>query len=82
MPAFGRRSSVVVERLLDPHWRPNSQLEWAVSGAPHVNYRVEFSEDLQTWQTLTDVTNAAAAQPFTDPGAATRWSRFYRVVTD
>ena len=75
----GLYRSAPIERLLDPRIGPNGQVEWTVAGAPHVDYRVEFSEDLQTWQTLTNVTNAAAAQPFTDPGAANRRSRFYRV---
>jgi hypothetical protein len=71
-----------IERVGSPRWRPNLDLEWTVTGAPHIDYRIEFSEDLLDWRTLTQVTNAPATSPFTDPDASTRPSRFYRVVTE
>jgi sugar lactone lactonase YvrE len=70
------------ERLGDPLWVPNLGLEWTVTGAPRIDYRIEFSEDLLNWQTLTRVTNAPARRSFTDPEAVARPSRFYRVVTE
>lgn len=69
------------ERLVNPRWLPNMHLEWTVSGAPNINYRIEYSEDLRNWQTLEEVTNAPASRLFVDPGGATNASRFYRVVT-
>lgn len=70
------------ERLGNPRWLPNGDLEWTVTGAPHLNYRIEFSEDLINWQTLTRVTNAPATRPFNDPDATARPGRFYRTVTE
>jgi sugar lactone lactonase YvrE len=71
-----------IERVGSPRWLPNLDLEWTVTGAPHLNYRIEFSEDLLDWRTLTHLTNAPATSPFTDPDASTRPSRFYRVMTE
>jgi sugar lactone lactonase YvrE len=71
-----------VERLGNPRWVPNSGLEWTVTGAPRIDYRIEYSEDLLNWQTLSRVKNAPAGHPFIDPAGAVRPSRFYRVVTE
>ena len=84
---FGGRPCIAyqsgpIERVGNPRWLPNLDLEWTVTGAPHLNYRIEFSEDLLSWRTLTRVTNARSTSPFIDPEAATRASRFYRVVTE
>ncbi|MBI3416773.1 MAG: hypothetical protein HY043_15900 [Verrucomicrobia bacterium] len=69
-----------IERLSDPHRLASGQLEWTVNGAPHANYRIEFTEDFVTWQTLITVTDADAAKTFTDSEAANHRNRFYRVV--
>jgi hypothetical protein len=74
--------SGAIERLDNPRWLPNQDLEWTVIGAPHIDYRIEFSEDLLNWQTLTRVTNAPTTSSFTDPGATTRPRRFYRLLTE
>ena len=85
--AFGGDRSILyqsgpLERLGNPRRLPGLGLEWTVTGAPFINYRLEFSEDLLNWQTLARVTNAPPTYSFTDPGAANRGGRFYRVVTE
>jgi hypothetical protein len=76
------RSGPFEIRLGNPRWLPNTSLEWTVTGTPHIDYRIEFSEDLLNWQELTRVTNAPAVYPFRDPAAAAYPSRFYRVITE
>jgi hypothetical protein len=71
-----------LERLGSPRRLANGALEWTVTGARHINYGLEFSEDLLNWQTFARVTNAPPTYSFTDPGAANRGGRFYRVVTE
>jgi hypothetical protein len=71
-----------LERLGNPRWVPNAGLEWTVTGAPRIDYRIECSEDLLRWQTLSRVTNAPASYPFIDPAGAVRPSRFYRVIVE
>ncbi len=70
-----------IERLGQPVRQPNGKLQWTVTGARHLNYEVEASEDLLTWQSLTNVTDSIPVQPFTDPDANGHQRRFYRVVT-
>jgi hypothetical protein len=84
---FGSEPSIVyqsgpLERLGNPRWLPNAGLEWTVTGAPRIDYRIECSEDLLRWQTLSRVTNAPASYPFIDPAGAVRPSRFYRVIVE
>jgi hypothetical protein len=67
--------------LGQPRRLANGQLEWSVSGAPGLNYQIEYSDDLRTWQTLTTVSNAPVPFSFTDPGAVNHASRFYRSST-
>jgi hypothetical protein len=73
------QSDFLLERLGQPRWLANGQLEWSVSGAPGLNYRIEYSDDLRAWQTLTTVSNAPTPYSFTDSGALNRASRFYRL---
>lgn len=68
--------------LADPRWLSPAQLEWAVSGPPQANYRVEFSEDLRSWQVLGRITNAPAAGGFTDSSAGQHLACFYRTVSE
>jgi uncharacterized delta-60 repeat protein len=51
-----------------------------ISGEAGRTYRVQGSRDLRTWSDLGTVTGAATPQPFTDVGAKSLPSRFYRVV--
>jgi hypothetical protein len=69
-------------RLGSARWLPAGPMEWTVSGAPHVNYRIELTEDFRTWQALAHITNAPAAGTFIDPITTQRPARFYRVVTE
>jgi hypothetical protein len=71
-----------LERLENPRWVSNVGLEWTVTGAPRIDYRIEFSEDLLNWHTLSRVTDAPASYPFIDPDVVVRPSRFYRVVAE
>lgn len=70
------------ERLETPPGLSGPDLQWTLIGASQLNGRVEFSEDLLNWQTLTRFSNAPPRYSFTDPGAANRPRRFYRVAIE
>jgi hypothetical protein len=85
--ALGGNGSILyqsgpIERLGNPRWLSNMDLEWTITGAPHLDYRIEVSEDLLSWQTLTRVTNAPARSSFIDSDASTHPGRFYRLATE
>jgi hypothetical protein len=54
------------------------QLEFATE--PGLRYRVEVSEDLQTWTLLEEVLGTGQAQRILDPAPPVRPARFYRVL--
>lgn len=63
-------------------FQEGTALALLVTGTPHTDYLVEFTEDLDTWELLGTVdTGAFGAAVFTDTEPPERFQRFYRIST-
>jgi uncharacterized repeat protein (TIGR01451 family) len=58
----------------------NGQLWCSLLGEPSEHYRIQASQDLVNWVTLTNLIPANGPLPFVDPDAAYLPQRFYRAV--
>lgn len=56
-------------------------LQLGFTGEPGLNYLIQYSDDLQSWTTWTNVTAAASAQVFSPPSPPASPHRFYRAVS-
>ncbi len=57
---------------------PDGTILWRLSGDTWATYTIEYSSDLQEWQTLQTVFTDNGAVEFSDPTASTARLRFYR----
>jgi len=58
----------------------NEAFALSIAGVPGLNYRIEYTSDLDQWQTLL-VTNAPSAVfPVVDPNAPDKQLRYYRAI--
>ncbi|HOC00357.1 MAG TPA: DUF4082 domain-containing protein, partial [Verrucomicrobiota bacterium] len=55
--------------------------EFTFHAEPGQTHRVQYSDDLKTWNDLTQVVATVQGVKVSDPGAASRPSRFYRALT-
>lgn len=53
-----------------------------ITAEPNRTWRIEGSEDLETWQVVATVTNATSTFSCTDSASAAMVCRFYRVVAE
>jgi NHL repeat len=78
---IGLYQSDPIERLDPPLPLPGGQFGLNVTGARHLDYEVQVSDDLQTWVAIGSASNSLPAQSFIDSGANGHTNRFYRVLT-
>jgi len=58
----------------------NGQFQISLSGEIGAHYKIEVSDDLETWTELTTVLNASGQIQATDPAAGQKDHRFYRAT--
>lgn len=67
-------------QLVSPRWEAGSGLRFDLAGEALATYRVEFSEDLVTWQLLREFVAESAVTTVQDSGSSRGDARFYRVI--
>ena len=73
------QSQPVAPQLKSPALSANGQFQFTLIGEAGRSYEIQFSSDLQSWTTLTNLVSATGTDSITDSVSGSR--RFYRAVT-